>query len=988
MGRRLALLIATYEYADTGLRRLTTPAQDAEALAAVLEDPQIAGFEVRTLVNAPTHEVGEAIAEFYADSRRDDLTLLYFTGHGLKDDNGRLHLAMSNTKRDRLRFTALSAQLVDEAMTESLSRQKILILDCCYSGAYATQQFAKADSAVHTLETLGGRGRTVLTASDSTQYAFEGSTIHGEAAQSVFTRHLVQGLREGTADLDHDGDITVDELYNYVFDRVTAEQPNQRPKKLDQVEGRTVIAANVNWSLPSHLGDALASPLPAARLAAVEPLGRLLWANNELVRRTARHHLELLLDDDSRAVSDAAQAILSSPAPAPMPVASIPPRQPRASAAEAISIGSAVRASMRRRLTQLERLAVPTGSRLISGLNLVATAALVAGVVVGLTGDRWSGGASWYLVAATGVMVASLLIQSRVGPDDAVAFVVGLAPTGLLGGALIVGWLTDWMRPFIGGDLSGTPLVAALAVIAHLAWIAAGVFAILRLRGGRASWSVRRIAGRWAWLVIGLGVAAAAAQLVIRAYVHYESPLAFRGSSAIEFQWKWSYPIVVGILAVELAIVGPLLAAMTSPAGRRRAFLGGWVLGGFALWLGMFRRPDGFLPPLAAVVALFVAWLLLAVQVIVGLRPSEQADADEEGRTDGQLGADEEAAAGADGAGGSRPGRRLVVAIAAMLVLPAVLGGAASVVGPHAASAPVPIGLAVSLTNDHLYAADFANGKVLKISTTTREQEGDALPVGGQPTGLVLAPDGKRLYVASGLANSVTVIDVADWRIIGKPIPVAPKPVGLALNAATHRLFVLSPEAQTITVVDTTKLTTVGGPISASGSPWDLAVSPSGDRLFLADHETQSVSVLDTNTMRPARTPFKLDDKPRDLSMSSTGQLYVVGEGSYRVINTTVANPRPSSKPLPAGSNSAVLTADDSRLFVLGADSSLQKATITAIDTKNDDVVGSLTDDFGVTIRLAVSNDGQRIYLSGFSDGIVIIDAVALKPVGTIRLAR
>lgn len=211
MGRRLALLIATYEYEDPGLRRLTTPAHDAEALAAVLEDPAIAGFEVRTLVNAPTHEVGEAIAEFYGDSRRDDLTLLYFTGHGLKDDNGRLHLAMSTTKRDRLRFTALSAQLVDEAMADSLSRQKILILDCCYSGSYQTQQFAKSDSDVHTLEKLGGRGRTVLTASDSTQYAFEGSTIHGEAAQSVFTRHLVDGLRDGTADLDGDGDITVDE---------------------------------------------------------------------------------------------------------------------------------------------------------------------------------------------------------------------------------------------------------------------------------------------------------------------------------------------------------------------------------------------------------------------------------------------------------------------------------------------------------------------------------------------------------------------------------------------------------------------------------------------------------------------------------------------------------------------------------------------------------------------------------------------------------
>lgn len=42
MGRRLALLVATYEHRDAGLRQLTAPAGDAEALAAVLRHPDIA----------------------------------------------------------------------------------------------------------------------------------------------------------------------------------------------------------------------------------------------------------------------------------------------------------------------------------------------------------------------------------------------------------------------------------------------------------------------------------------------------------------------------------------------------------------------------------------------------------------------------------------------------------------------------------------------------------------------------------------------------------------------------------------------------------------------------------------------------------------------------------------------------------------------------------------------------------------------------------
>jgi hypothetical protein len=58
MGRRLALLIATYQYHDAGLRQLTAPAHDAESFAGVLQDPDIAGFEVTTLINEPHHRVG------------------------------------------------------------------------------------------------------------------------------------------------------------------------------------------------------------------------------------------------------------------------------------------------------------------------------------------------------------------------------------------------------------------------------------------------------------------------------------------------------------------------------------------------------------------------------------------------------------------------------------------------------------------------------------------------------------------------------------------------------------------------------------------------------------------------------------------------------------------------------------------------------------------------------------------------------------------
>jgi hypothetical protein len=345
---RKALIVATYEHADAGLRRLTAPERDAESLAAVLEDPQIADFDVTMLVNQPHHVVGEAIADFYADARRDDLTLLYFTGHGVKDDEGRLYLAMTNTRRAALMFTAISAAQLNDAMDASPSRRKVLVLDCCYSGAFPAGRTAKADEGVQTLERFQGKGRAVLTASDATQYAFEGDDLTGSGTSSVFTRHLVEAIRSGEADLDEDGDIALDELYSYVRERVVAEVPGQRPKKQEDVDGRILIARNAHWTLPDHLRHAIESPIAAQRLAAVEGLAHLHRVGNAVVRATVARHLVELAEDDSRSVSTAAAALLDRiradappvsppPSPAPFPPPPPPPRKPAEQVARASS---------------------------------------------------------------------------------------------------------------------------------------------------------------------------------------------------------------------------------------------------------------------------------------------------------------------------------------------------------------------------------------------------------------------------------------------------------------------------------------------------------------------------------------------------------------------------------------------------------------------------------------------------------------------------
>ncbi|MFG3260396.1 caspase domain-containing protein [Streptomyces sp. NPDC048172] len=563
MARRVALLIATYEYEDEGLRRLTAPAHDAEALAAVLRDPGIAGFEVTTLLNEPHHRVGEAIGELYRDRLHNDLTLLYFTGHGLKDEDGRLYLATSDTRRRSLLFTSLPAGQIDQAMSASECRQQVLILDCCYSGAFpASGDRSKGDTSVHTLERFQGRGRTVLTASDATRYAFEGDRLRGDASRSVFTHHLVEGLRDGSADLDGDGDITLDELYTYVHERVVQEQPHQRPKKQDNVEGRLVIARNPNWTLPPYLSNAVSSPLATDRLSAVDGLAHLYRVGNPLVRGRAAAEIRRLADDDSRAVSAAATARLREwegvrdkgvrpEATAPPPAS--PPVPP-----------SAVRPA---RTAKRPLTALPGVLALLASV-LLATTSIYDTVRYGnfFWGARASG-VAWYgaILALVALLAGACVLRAHTRELTGPGILLGV-------GALSV-WGLAYLLPM---ELSVVSAWTALA--GHLLLLAAASLHVRVLRKGRTvRLEPRRpaTAAPAAWIPACVCVAAG----LVTVFVFFKLQYAFA-----LYDGYIGYASAAGaargflVAAVPVAAV-PAWALVVTPGRFAVALLGGWVGG-------------------------------------------------------------------------------------------------------------------------------------------------------------------------------------------------------------------------------------------------------------------------------------------------------------------------------------------------------------------------------------------------------------------------
>ncbi|WP_371525000.1 caspase family protein [Streptomyces sp. NBC_01283] len=264
MARR-ALVVAASRYDDPRLEHLPGADADALALSEVLRDGAIGGFEVGVLKNRTRDEVARSVQCFFNAAAPEDLLLLHLSCHGIKDSRGRLHFAARDTEVDTLEASSLDADFLNDRMEQSASQQIILLLDCCYSGAFVKGLRTRAgEHAVDVAGNLGGRGRFIITSSTSLQYSHEdGERSRDGAKPSVFTTAVVQSLRHGTGDRDGDGRVGAEEFYRDVCDRVRRILPDQTPTlSVNSATGDLVVAFNPAGPRPSR--PAAVEPVAAA----------------------------------------------------------------------------------------------------------------------------------------------------------------------------------------------------------------------------------------------------------------------------------------------------------------------------------------------------------------------------------------------------------------------------------------------------------------------------------------------------------------------------------------------------------------------------------------------------------------------------------------------------------------------------------------------------------------------------------------------------
>src|ERR1051325_7629304 len=247
---RRALLIASANFdADSGITPLRFPGRDIAAIAKVLRSDDFA-FEVQTLEDQPKSVVLRTLDAWMRTQYFDDLHLIYFSGHGLLNRTRELFLTCRDTKTEDLNVSGVKYEHIAELISEHSIQKVAVILDCCYAGkavigGKSTEKGVVEEQVRSAISDTGrgsghGRGIFVLGASGASQTAEE---REGDG-HGWLTKHIIEGLETGAADIDDDGEISATDLATYVKRELRRQGADQEPIERRSFQGELILGSN------------------------------------------------------------------------------------------------------------------------------------------------------------------------------------------------------------------------------------------------------------------------------------------------------------------------------------------------------------------------------------------------------------------------------------------------------------------------------------------------------------------------------------------------------------------------------------------------------------------------------------------------------------------------------------------------------------------------------------------------------------------------
>ena len=193
---RKALIVGINNYPNSPLKGCIN---DASSFKTVIEKngDGSPNFSTRLETDVSTKSQLKTMLKelFEGDS---DIALFYFSGHGFFNEFGGYVVTPDHQENDE----GVSMDDILLLANKSKAKDKIIILDCCHSGAFGSP----ANNGGTSCQII--EGVVVLTASKSSESAIE---INGHG---IFTNLLIDALQGGAADLR--GHITPGSVYAYV----------------------------------------------------------------------------------------------------------------------------------------------------------------------------------------------------------------------------------------------------------------------------------------------------------------------------------------------------------------------------------------------------------------------------------------------------------------------------------------------------------------------------------------------------------------------------------------------------------------------------------------------------------------------------------------------------------------------------------------------------------------------------------------------------
>lgn len=257
--RRVAVLVGVQSYDDPALKGLKFPEKDARDLGAVLNAPNIGGFDRVFVISghdATTREgLLRSIQVATADLQRDDTFLLYLSGHGTLAidpiEGSQLYFLPSDGRLDRPEATGLAVEEVEALVHDLPARRRVLILDTCHNGR-AGSRSAVSTPTEQLLSGFRGeppapRGGRDVSESEARLYAaqyWQPAMEDPELENGVYTHFLIDALTRGAgaSDLDEDGLVDVMEAHQYARDKtMTWTGGLQIPRAEYRIVGREEI---------------------------------------------------------------------------------------------------------------------------------------------------------------------------------------------------------------------------------------------------------------------------------------------------------------------------------------------------------------------------------------------------------------------------------------------------------------------------------------------------------------------------------------------------------------------------------------------------------------------------------------------------------------------------------------------------------------------------------------------------------------------------